>query len=157
MSHIPHRSHWNNRWTFMLATAGSAIGLGNIWKLPYMIGVNGGSAFVIIFLLCIFLVGIPLMMTEILLGRRAQKNPLDGMNVLALEAKTSTHWKWLGGMGMVTGLLILGFYSVIGGWVLRYIGASASGVFSNITAAQSTENFNQLLASPFSLLFWHTV
>lgn len=141
----------------MLATAGSAIGLGNIWKLPYMIGVNGGSAFVIIFLLCIFLVGIPLMMTEILLGRRAQKNPLDGMNALALEAKTSTHWKWLGGMGMVTGLLILGFYSVIGGWVLRYIGASASGVFSNITAAQSTENFNQLLASPFSLLFWHTV
>ncbi len=141
----------------MLATAGSAIGLGNIWKLPYMIGVNGGSAFVIIFLLCIFLVGIPLMMTEILLGRRAQKNPLDGMNVLALEAKTSTHWKWLGGMGMVTGLLILGFYSVIGGWVLRYIGASASGAFSNITAMQSTENFNQLLASPFSLLFWHTV
>lgn len=141
----------------MLATAGSAIGLGNIWKLPYMIGVNGGSAFVIIFLLCIFLVGIPLMMTEILLGRRAQKNPLDGMNALALEAKTSTHWKWLGGMGMVTGLLILGFYSVIGGWVLRYIGASASGVFSNITAAQSTDNFNQLLASPFSLLFWHTV
>jgi len=157
MSHIPHRSHWNNRWTFMLATAGSAIGLGNIWKLPYMIGVNGGSAFVIIFLLCIFLVGIPLMMTEILLGRRAQKNPLDGMNALALEAKTSTHWKWLGGMGMVTGLLILGFYSVIGGWVLRYIGASASGAFSNITAMQSTENFNQLLASPFSLLFWHTV
>ncbi|HQC29483.1 MAG TPA: sodium-dependent transporter [Methylotenera sp.] len=157
MSQIPHRSHWNNRWTFMLATAGSAIGLGNIWKLPYMIGVNGGSAFVIIFLLCIFLVGIPLMMTEILLGRRAQKNPLDGMNALALEAKTSTHWKWLGGMGMVTGLLILGFYSVIGGWVLRYIGASASGVFSNITAAQSTDNFNQLLASPFSLLFWHTV
>lgn len=141
----------------MLATAGSAIGLGNIWKLPYMIGVNGGSAFVIIFLLCIFLVGIPLMMTEILLGRRAQKNPLDGMNALALEAKTSTHWKWLGGMGMVTGLLILGFYSVIGGWVLRYIGASASGVFSNITAAQSTDNFNQLLASPISLLFWHTV
>ncbi len=95
MSHTPHRSHWNNRWTFMLATAGSAIGLGNIWKLPYMIGVNGGSAFVIIFLLCIFLVGIPLMMTEILLGRRAQKNPLDGMAALAHEANTTSHWKWL--------------------------------------------------------------
>lgn len=141
----------------MLATAGSAIGLGNIWKLPYMIGVNGGSAFVIIFLLCIFLVGIPLMMTEILLGRRAQKNPLDGMAALAHEANTTSHWKWLGGIGMITGLLILGFYSVIGGWVLRYIGASASGVFSNITAAQSTDNFNQLLASPISLLFWHSL
>ena len=157
MSHTPHRSHWNNRWTFMLATAGSAIGLGNIWKLPYMIGVNGGSAFVIIFLLCIFLVGIPLMMTEILLGRRAQKNPLDGMAALAHEANTTSHWKWLGGMGMITGLLILGFYSVIGGWVLRYIGASASGAFTNISATQSTENFNQLLASPLLLFFWHTV
>ena len=66
------RSHWKNRWTFMLATAGSAIGLGNIWKLPYMIGVNGGSAFVLVFIACIFFVGIPLMMTEILLGRRCR-------------------------------------------------------------------------------------
>ena len=87
MSHSQHRSHWNSRWTFMLATAGSAIGLGNIWKLPYMIGVNGGSAFVLVFIACIFFVGIPLMMTEILLGRRAQKNPLDGMHALAIEAK----------------------------------------------------------------------
>lgn len=74
-----HRSMWRSRWTFMLATAGSAIGLGNIWKLPYMIGVNGGSAFVLVFIACILFVGIPLMMTEILLGRRAQKNPFNGM------------------------------------------------------------------------------
>ena len=74
----------------MLATAGSAIGLGNIWKLPYMIGVNGGSAFVLVFIACIFFVGIPLMMTEVMLGRRAQKNPLDGMASLAAEAIVST-------------------------------------------------------------------
>ncbi|MDI1362932.1 sodium-dependent transporter [Methylotenera sp.] len=157
MSHSPHRSHWNNRWTFMLATAGSAIGLGNIWKLPYMIGVNGGSAFVLVFVACIFLVGIPLMMTEILLGRRAQKNPLDGMQALAIEAKRSTAWKYLGGMGMLTGLLILSFYSVIGGWVLAYIIEAARGSFSQITAAQSTANFDTLLASPLQLLAWHTV
>lgn len=141
----------------MLATAGSAIGLGNIWKLPYMIGVNGGSAFVLVFVACIFLVGIPLMMTEILLGRRAQKNPLDGMQALAIEAKRSTAWKYLGGMGMLTGLLILSFYSVIGGWVLAYIIEAARGSFSQITATQSTANFDALLASPLQLLGWHTL
>jgi neurotransmitter:Na+ symporter, NSS family len=127
-----HRGAWKNRWTFMLATAGSAIGLGNIWKLPYMIGVNGGSAFVLVFIACIFFVGIPLMMTEVMLGRRAQKNPLDGM-------------------------AILGFYSVIGGWVLAYIFEAASGTFSNIEATKSAANFDTLLASPLKLTFWHTV
>ncbi len=141
----------------MLATAGSAIGLGNIWKLPYMIGVNGGSAFVLVFIACIFFVGIPLMMTEILLGRRAQKNPLDGMKALASEAQASHYWKYLGGMGMLTGLLILGFYSVIGGWVLAYILEAGRGSFSQITASQSAANFDVLLASPLKLLFWHTI
>jgi len=152
-----HRSTWRNRWTFMLATAGSAIGLGNIWKLPYMIGVNGGSAFVLVFVASILLVGIPLMMTEILLGRRAQKNPFNGIEALAIEAKASPYWKLLGGMGMLTGLLILSFYSVIGGWVLCFIAEAANGSFIDIEASQSTANFNNLLASPFTLLFWHTV
>lgn len=151
------RGAWKNRWTFMLATAGSAIGLGNIWKLPYMIGVNGGSAFVLVFIACIFFVGIPLMMTEVMLGRRAQKNPLDGMSALAIEANTSSAWRYIGGMGMITGLLILSFYSVIGGWVLSYISASATGTFTSISAQQSTVNFNQLLSSPLTLLFWHTI
>lgn len=141
----------------MLATAGSAIGLGNIWKLPYMIGVNGGSAFVLVFLASIALVGVPLMMTEVMLGRRAQKNPLDGMHALAIEARTSKHWKWLGGMGMVTGILILGFYSVIGGWVFAYIIEAAKGSFIQITGVQSAANFNRLLASPLTLIFWHSL
>lgn len=152
-----HRSTWRNRWTFMLATAGSAIGLGNIWKLPYMIGVNGGSAFVLVFIACILIVGIPLMMTEILLGRRAQKNPFNGIEALAIEAKASPYWKLLGGMGMLTGLLILSFYSVIGGWVLYFITKAIKGSFVDIKAAESTANFNDLLASPLTLLFWHTV
>lgn len=152
-----HRSAWRSRWTFMLATAGSAIGLGNIWKLPYMIGVNGGSAFVLVFIASILFVGIPLMMTEILLGRRAQKNPFNGMQVLASEARGSHYWKYLGGIGMMTGLIILGFYSVIGGWVLSFISEAARGTFTNIDARQAAHNFNSLLASPFTLLFWHTV
>lgn len=141
----------------MLATAGSAIGLGNIWKLPYMIGVNGGSAFVLVFIVSILFVGIPLMMTEILLGRRAQKNPLNGIEALAIEAQASPYWKLIGGMGMLTGLLILSFYSVIGGWVLSYIAEAAKGSFVGITAAQSTRDFNHLLASPLTLIFWHTI
>ncbi len=140
----------------MLATAGSAIGLGNIWKLPYMIGVNGGSAFVMVFLACILFVGIPLMMTEVLLGRRAQKNPHDGMENLAKEANASLSWKYIGGMGMITGLLILGFYSVIGGWVLSYILFALQDTFLNIDGAHAQANFNALLASPLTLIFWHT-
>lgn len=152
-----HRGAWKNRWTFMLATAGSAIGLGNIWKLPYMIGVNGGSAFVLVFIVCILFVGIPLMMTEILLGRRAHQNPLNAMQTLANEANASSQWRYIGGMGMLAGVLILGFYSVIGGWVLTYISYSAQNNFSGITASQSSENFATLLASPFTLFFWHSI
>lgn len=152
-----HRGAWKNRWTFMLATAGSAIGLGNIWKLPYMIGVNGGSAFVLVFIACIFFVGIPLMMTEIMLGRRAQKNPLNAMQQLAKEASASPLWRYLGAMGMLAGILILGFYSVIGGWVLSYITYAIQGNFDGISATQSTQNFELLLSSPFLLVGWHTL
>lgn len=152
-----HRGAWKNRWTFMLATAGSAIGLGNIWKLPYMIGVNGGSAFVLVFIACILFVGIPLMMTEIMLGRRAQQNPLNAIQTLAKEANASSAWRYIGGMGMLAGVLILSFYSVIGGWVLSYISYAAQNNFHEITASQSSENFASLLASPLTLLFWHTI
>lgn len=152
-----HRGAWKNRWTFMLATAGSAIGLGNIWKLPYMIGVNGGSAFVLVFIACILFVGIPLMMTEIMLGRRAQQNPLNAIQALAKEANASSTWRYIGGMGMLAGVLILSFYSVIGGWVLSYISYAAQNNFHEITASQSSENFASLLASPLTLLFWHTI
>ena len=113
---MTHRGAWNSRWSFVLATTGSAIGLGNIWKLPYMIGVNGGSAFVLIYILSILCVGIPLLMTEIMLGRRVQKNPIDAMKSLAKESSRSNNWKYVGGMGMLTGVMILCFYSVVGGY-----------------------------------------
>lgn len=151
------RGAWANRWTFMLATAGSAIGLGNIWKLPYMIGVNGGSAFVLIFIACILLVAMPLMMTEIMLGRRGQQNPLSSMQALTKEANANPHWRWIGAMGMFAGVLILGFYSVVGGWVLSYISAAITHTFTHITAEQAAVNFDTLLASPKTLLMWHTI
>jgi neurotransmitter:Na+ symporter, NSS family len=154
---MTHRGAWNSRWSFVLATTGSAIGLGNIWKLPYMIGVNGGSAFVLIYILSILCVGIPLLMTEIMLGRRVQKNPIDAMKSLAKESSRSNNWKYVGGMGMLTGVMILCFYSVIGGWVLSYISTAVQEGFTGITAEQSSANFGDLLASPLTLLFWHTL
>lgn len=157
MTQVAPRSHWTNRWTFILATAGSAIGLGNIWKFPYMTGVNGGSAFVLVFLVCIALVGIPLMMCEIMLGRRAQRNPVDGMQALAAEANASGAWKWLGIMGLIAGLLILGFYSVIAGWVLDYMVRAASGVFQGMDGKSAKEHFDAFLATPLELIFWHTL
>ncbi len=154
---MSHRGAWNSRWSFILATTGSAIGLGNIWKLPYMIGVNGGSAFVLIYILSIVLIGIPLLMTEVMLGRRIQKNPMDAMKHLAKESNCSNAWQYVGTMGMLTGVLILCFYSVIGGWVLSYISTAAQVGFTHITAAQSSDQFSALLASPLRLLFWHTL
>jgi NSS family neurotransmitter:Na+ symporter len=157
MAQPAHRSSWSSRWTFMLATAGSAIGLGNIWKFPYMVGVNGGSAFVLVFLACIFVVGIPLMMCEIMLGRRAQRNPIDGMQALAYEAHAPAAWKWVGIIGLFAGLLILSFYSIIAGWVLDYIVRAASGEFRGIDGATAKSRFDAFLAAPLELLLWHTL
>lgn len=154
---MTHRGAWNSRWSFILATTGSAIGLGNIWKLPYMIGVNGGSAFVLIYILSIILVGLPLLMTEVMLGRRVQKNPMNAMQSLAKESNRSSAWKYVGGMGMLTGVLILCFYSVIGGWVLSYISTAIFEGFSNITAEEASAHFVALLASPLTLLLWHSI
>ncbi len=154
---MQHRGTWTNKWTFILATTGSAIGLGNIWKFPYMIGVNGGSAFVLIFLACILIVGIPLMMTEIMLGRSTQKNPINAIKTLAKKAGVSPHWKYIGAMGTLAGALILSFYSVVGGWVLSYIFSAAQGAFTNINASQSSAHFDALLADPKTLMLWHSI
>lgn len=157
MTQTQHRSHWTSRWTFVLATAGSAIGLGNIWKFPYMTGVNGGSAFVLVFLACIAVVGIPLLMCEVMLGRRAQRNPVDGMAALAKEAGATTLWRWVGIMGLVAGLLILAFYSVIAGWVLDYVVRAASGDFKGIDGAMAQSQFDAFLATPLELGLWHSL
>lgn len=151
------RSHWSSRWAFVVATAGSAVGLGNIWKFPYMTGTNGGSAFVLVYLLCVAAIGLPLMMTEIMLGRRAQRNPVDGMALLAKESGASRWWKGVGYLGIAAGILILSFYSVVAGWVLDYTLLAANGDFVAITAAQAQAQFSALIANPKELLLWHSV
>ncbi|KAB2314560.1 sodium-dependent transporter [Betaproteobacteria bacterium SCN2] len=151
------RSHWSNRWAFIMATAGSAVGLGNIWKFPYMAGTSGGSAFVLVYLLCVALIGLPLMMTEVMLGRRAQKNPVDGMAHLAAEAGATQVWKGIGYLGIAAGILILSFYSVVAGWVLAYGMRAAAGGFAGMAADQAQQQFAAFLGNPVELLLWHSV
>jgi len=148
---------WRSRWLFILAATGSAVGLGNIWKFPYITGENGGGAFVLVYLLCICLIGLPVMIAEVLLGRAGRQSPINTMSAIAKDQQVSSAWAGIGWMGALSGFLILSFYSVIAGWALDYVFNTASGAFNGVTAQQSGEMFSALLASPQTLLFWHSV
>ena len=126
---------------FILAVTGSAVGLGNIWKFPYVAGQNGGGAFVIVYLLCVILIGMPVMMSEILIGRRGRRNPVATMALLGEEEGSSRQWQWVGAIGVVAGILILSYYSDIAGWTLMYILKSVSGAFTGATAEVVSNEF----------------
>ncbi len=148
---------WSGKLAFVLAATGSAVGLGNIWKFPYITGENGGGAFVLVYLLCIALIGIPIMMAEILLGRRGRQSPMNTMALLAREAGASPAWKLLGVMGVIAGFLILSFYSVIAGWALAYIERAASGAFTGLDKTGVEQLFSGLVGDWEKLLGWHTL
>jgi NSS family neurotransmitter:Na+ symporter len=148
---------WSSRMIFILAATGSAVGLGNIWKFPYMAGENGGGAFVIVYLVCIAMIGVPIMMAEILLGRRGRESPINTMSALAEEAGASPKWAWLGWIGVVSGFLIMSFYSVIAGWAIAYILKAVSGDFSDFGGGSSADAFVAHISNPGVTAFWHTV
>jgi len=150
--------NWSSRMAFILAVTGSAVGLGNIWKFPYIAGQNGGGAFVLVYLFCVFLVGMPVMMSEILIGRRGRRNPIATMELLGEEEGSSRHWKWIGVLGVSAGILILSYYSVIAGWTLAYVGKSLTGQFVGASATEIQDLFdrftgNWLLVSAAHTLF----
>lgn len=155
---------WSSRLAFILAATGSAVGLGNIWKFPYVAGENGGGAFVIVYLICVVLICMPVMMAEIMLGRRGRHSPINTMRTLAQETGRSQGWQVLGWMGVLAGLLILSYYSVIAGWALAYIPRLASGVFTTVTTLSPEEvnpfvssKFSDLVTDPLQLLGWHSI
>lgn len=148
---------WSSRLAFILAATGSAVGLGNIWKFPYITGENGGGAFVIVYLLCIAIIGVPILIAEIYLGRRGRRSPIGSMLRLAREDGRSTRWKYLGVLGMTCAFLILSFYSVIGGWSMVYVGHAFSGSFNGASADQIGAMFGEMLSSPQNLLLWHSL
>lgn len=156
-NHKHSHAQWGSRMGFVLAAVGSAVGLGNIWKFPYMLGKSGGSAFMFTYLLCICLIGLPILVAEWLIGRRGQRNPIDTMKVVAQQNNRSTAWMWIGLVGTLGGYLILSFYSVIGGWAVNYIFKAGSGAFNGLNGDQTGEIFTNMLASQGTLLTWHTV
>ena len=159
MSHNDQGVHgvWRGRWTFILAATGSAVGLGNIWKFPYITGENGGGAFVLMYLLCILVAGIPVMMAEVMLGRKGRMSPIHTMQSLTREFDAPRAFSGIGWMGAVAGFFILSFYSVIAGWTLAYVGKMASGMFAGAGPELASASFGALLASPWTLLGLHTL
>lgn len=148
---------WAGRWTFILAATGSAVGLGNLWKFPYITGENGGGAFVLVYLACIFAAGIPVMLAEVLLGRKTRMSPINAMAKMTEDAGAPKFFHGIGWMGAISGFFILSFYSVIAGWSLAYILKLGAGDFVGSDAAFAGETFGNLVSDPVGLTLWHTV
>lgn len=148
---------WGRRSTFILAATGSAVGLGNIWKFPYIAGENGGGAFVLMYLLCICLVGLPVMIAETMLGRRGRASPIAAMQKVARESGNNRAWSLIGWSGVIAAFLILSYYSVIAGWTLEYTRLALQGNFNQLDGSSSAGVFDSLLASKHTLVKWHTV
>lgn len=140
-----NRGQWGSRLTFVLAAAGSAIGLGNIWRFPYTAGESGGGAFVVVYLFFVVLICLPVLFAELAIGRKTQRNPVGAFRALV----PGSWWPWVGGLGVLTGFGILAFYSVIAGWTLAYLFKALTGTFSAVISAdESTAIFGALIGDP---------
>ena len=138
------REVWGSKLGFILAAAGSAIGLGNIWKFPYITGENGGASFVLVYLICIAVIGLPVLIAEILIGRTTQRDPVGAFYKLS----QSKFWGAIGGMGVVAGFLILSFYAIIAGWSMGYIVEAINGNFFKFPEpAASADHFQALVTN----------
>lgn len=134
----------------ILAAAGSAVGLGNIWRFPYEAGNHGGAAFILVYLGCVFIMGMPIMIAEFTVGRHSKASTGRAFGILA----PGTQWKWIGRLGVLAGLLILGYYSVVAGWTLEYIVASVTNGFADKTPEDFVTSFQEFSQDPFRPLVW---
>ena len=149
----PQRPQWKTQWGFLFAAVGSAVGLGNIWRFPYLTGVSGGSAFVIVYIACTLAVGIPIMLAEFLIGRKTQRNVVGAFHAL----RPGSPWAITGWLGIVTGFVILSYYAVVGGWVLHYAQLSLRNSFAGSSPGEITVLFSGLTGNPLLQIFWHAV
>lgn len=147
----PQRDTWGSKAAFVLAAAGSAIGLGNIWGFPTVAAQNGGAAFLVIYLIAVLFIGAPVMLAELILGRKSQRNPVGAFKAILPDSA----WWMVGGLGVLTGLMILSFYAVIAGWTLAYVIKAATGVFG--PDADTAAIFTDLAADPGQALLWHAL
>lgn len=144
------REHFSSRFAVIAAVAGSAVGLGNIWKFPYVLGNNGGSAFMLIYIICVVVLGIPLMMSEFVIGRRAQTNSFRAFHKLA----PAFRWTFLGIIPSIAAFFILSYYTTIAGWTLEYLYQSVIGGYTDNSAAEITKEFQHFYNSMTAPLFW---
>lgn len=152
----PTQLNWSSRFAFLFAAVGSAVGLGNIWRFPYIVGENGGSAFILIYVAFVVLIGWPVLVAEFSLGRWGRKSPVASVEKVAVDCDRSKSWKWVGGLGAFAGGLgLLSFYSMIAGWVLAYIIKTASGMFVGFTGADAVNTLNNHYADTGTMVFWH--
>jgi NSS family neurotransmitter:Na+ symporter len=145
------RALWASRFGFVLAAAGSAIGLGNIWKFPYITGKHGGGAFVLVYLACIALVGIPILMAELLIGRQGRR---DAVGCFAVLERPRSPWMIVGWVGVVASFILLSFYAVVAGWSFDYVVMAASGALRDRSPVEIEGLFGALVASPARVIFW---
>ncbi len=146
---------WSSRRAFLLAAIGSAIGLGNVWRFPYITGVNGGGAFVLIYAACILIIAMPLLMAEIAIGRRGGESPVRSMQKLAAEENYSSFWHSIGWQAVIAPTIGLMYYSIIAGWTLDYAIVNIGGGFADVDASTSGDKFSSLIGNPARLMFWH--
>ncbi len=146
---------WSSTRGFLLAAVGAAVGLGNVWRFPYIAGSNGGSAFVLVYMGWVLLLGLPLMIGELALGRRGGRNAVHTMREVALRENRSGAWVVVGWLSILVPLLGITYYSIVAGWSLNYMILGAQGTFRGISAEGSQQLFGALLADPLRLMFWH--
>ncbi len=146
-----NRDQWSSKIGFILAAAGSAVGLGNLWKFPYTAGMNGGGAFVIVYFAILLLVGFTLMMAELVVGRHTQ------LNAVGAYRKIRKNWAFVGGLGVLASFIILSYYSVVGGWVVNYIVKALTGAFNTADIEALGGMFTGLISSPVEPLIYHGI
>lgn len=149
--------HWSSTRVLVLAAAGAAIGFNNFWQFPALLGEHGGGAFLVVYLGFLALIGLPLLMAEIMLGRLGRASPAGSLRHLAGLTRSDPHWAVVGGMGILAGFLIFAYLSVIAGWTVAYMLRALVGAFSGLTADGIGSQFAQLVKDPEKQLFWHTV
>jgi NSS family neurotransmitter:Na+ symporter len=157
MQQQKEHENWSSQWLFIMATIGSSVGLANIWRFPFTAGENGGGAFVLMYLAAVFFLAMPLLMGELMLGRRGQACPPVGLRAIAKEANVSQNWSWLGYLGIATALTILSYYCMIGGETIIYAVKNISGQFVNIDVEGSLAISAEFNASLPMVIFGHTL
>ncbi len=145
---------WTSRFGFLMASIGFAVGLGNIWRFPYVTGENGGAAFVLVYLVCVVTIGIPILMAELLVGRRGRSSPPGALRHVAEESTASRHWGLVGGMNLFAAYLIMVTYSVVAGWVLAYLFSAVTTGFVDVNPEVALVAFNGVLQSVPEMLSW---